>query len=84
MSKLVALKRSDFEVDSWMVPGSQSERKKSRKKRTKTWEEKFALLREFKRTYGHCLVPPMYFVGGVNLGGCWISNARNTRNIAWA
>jgi hypothetical protein len=32
-------------------------------------EDKFALLRQFKRTFGHCNVPSNLIVHGVRLGG---------------
>ena len=52
------------------------EKEKAPKKKTKlTWEDKFALLRAFKRATGHCRVPPNYVFGGVKLGG-WVETQR--------
>ena len=39
------------------------------------WEEKFALLRAFRKEHGHCRVPPGYTVAGFNMGG-WVATQR--------
>ena len=51
---------------------------KEKKKTTKSslgWEEKFALLRAFKKIHGHCRVPKGYVVGGIKLYG-WVVTQR--------
>lgn len=50
-------------------------RMKRRKHPKLTWEEKFFLLRRFKRAFGHCDIPPGYVVGGFKLGG-WLDTQR--------
>lgn len=40
-----------------------------------TWEEKFAMLKDFKNSHGHCRVPPGYTRAGFNLGG-WAATQR--------
>lgn len=49
--------------------------KKNKDKRQLGWQEKFALLKAFKKAHGHCSVPPGYVVGGVKLGG-WVATQR--------
>ena len=51
---------------------------KNKRKALVGWEVKFALLRTFKRTYGHCRVPVGFVVGGINLGG-WVETQRKER-----
>lgn len=52
----------------------QKSKQKRRRRPRKTWEDKFAL-REFKRTFGYCEVPPGHMVHGVKLGG-WVETQR--------
>ena len=51
------------------------EDEKPRKQPQLTWEDKFALLRLFKRAFGHCDVPPNFVVHGFKLGG-WLDTQR--------
>ena len=53
--------------------GTKNHRRRNRRKLT--WEDKFALLQEFKRLFGHCEVPLGYNVHGVKLGG-WVDTQR--------
>lgn len=57
-----------------LIPKNQN--KNNPKKKIKlTWEIKFAVLRAFKKVFGHCNVPNGYTVGGIKLGG-WVDTQR--------
>jgi hypothetical protein len=43
------------------------------------WEERFAILKEFKAREGHCRVPTIQFEGSINLGN-WVRTQRRNRD----
>jgi len=53
----------------------QSERQKKRAIREANWHSKYALLQQYKKDKGDCLVPTMYTVNGVALGK-WVGAQR--------
>jgi len=55
--------------------GSTRDPKTGKARPALSWEDKFALLRAFRKVHGHCRVPPGYVVGGVKLGG-WVETQR--------
>ena len=65
------------EIEQDLAKGNTVDQKEKKKKtRSKLgWEEKFALLRAFKKIHGHCHVPKGYVVGGIKLHG-WVVTQR--------
>jgi len=61
-----------FREDELAVTADETKKKR---KPVLTWEDKFALLRVFKKIHGHCRVPRGYTVGGFCLGG-WVATQR--------
>ncbi|CAB9502819.1 expressed unknown protein [Seminavis robusta] len=54
---------------------SPKQTRKDEKKSKFTWEQKFALLRQYKKEHGNCNPPANYVVNGVKLGG-WVATQR--------